>query len=70
MLPFVRCQNCGKGDGWTENGEPLWCADEMIPQKLTDVLGRDTTEMKESDAEIGKQEYAADGDTDSSSDGD
>ena len=28
-----------EGHGWKEDGETLWCADEMIlPQKLIDVL--------------------------------
>ena len=57
--------------GWKEDGEPLWCADEMIlPQKLIDVLERDAAELEESDDETGEQEYAADSDTDSSSDED
>jgi len=57
-----------EGHGWKEDGEPLWCADEMIsPQKLIDVLKRDATELEESDEET-EQEYAADSDTDSSSD--
>ena len=60
-----------EGHGWREDGEPLWCADEMIlPQKLIDVLERDATELEESDDETGEQEYAADSDTDSSSDED
>ena len=45
-------------------------ADEMIlPQKLIDVLERDATELEESDDGTGEQEYAADSDTDRSSDG-
>lgn len=60
-----------EGHGWKEDGEPLWCADEMIlPQKRIDVLERDATELEESDDETGEQEYAADSDSESSSDED
>lgn len=58
-----------EGHGWRKDGEPLWYADKMIlPQKLIDVLERDATELDESDGETGEQEYAADSNTDSSSD--
>ena len=53
-----------EGHGWKEDGEALWCADEMfLPQKLIDVLERNAIELKESDDETGEQEYAADSDT-------
>ena len=53
------------GRTWKEDGEPLWCVDEMIlPQKLIDVLERIATELEDSDDETGEQEYAADSSSD------
>ena len=70
MLPYMRSPNTGKDmDG--EDGEPRWCAQEMIlPQQLIDVLQRDARELDESDDETGEQEHVVDSDTDSLSDDD
>ena len=58
-----------EGHGWKEDGEPFWCADEMIlPQQLIDVLESDAVELEKSDDETGEQEYGIDSDTNSSSD--
>ena len=59
-----------EGHGWLENGEPLWCDNDMIlPQTLIDVLEREGTELEDSDDELQDFEYDADTD-DSSSDED
>jgi len=39
-----------EGHGWKDNGQPLWCDDDMIlPVSLVDILAGDSEELDDSD---------------------
>jgi len=39
-----------EGHGWKDNGEPLWCHDDMIlPVSLVDILAEDSEQLDDSD---------------------
>jgi len=49
-IPISEVRKPWEGHGWKDNGEPLWCHDDMIlPVSLVDILAGDSEELDDSD---------------------
>ena len=58
-VPISEIPKPWSGHGWMENGEPLWCNDDMVlPVSLVDILAGDDEDLLP----------AADGDSDEETD--
>ena len=49
-IPISEVPKPWEGHGWKDNGEPLWCHDDMIlPVSLVDILAEDSEQLDDSD---------------------